>query len=54
MTTTAGLRPAPSGRARYADGVSDPLGNVTIFPDSGTRYMSTIYSDDWMRAKGFL
>jgi cystathionine beta-synthase len=27
---------------------------VTLFPDSGTRYMSTIYSDDWMRDRGFL
>ncbi len=27
---------------------------VTLFPDSGTRYMSTIYSDEWMRSKGFL
>jgi len=27
---------------------------VTIFPDSGSRYLSTIYSDDWMRRQGFL
>lgn len=27
---------------------------VTVFPDSGTRYLSTIYSDDWMRRHGFL
>ncbi|HSM13508.1 MAG TPA: cysteine synthase family protein [Thermoanaerobaculia bacterium] len=27
---------------------------VTLFPDSGNRYLSTIYSDDWMRARGFL
>ena len=27
---------------------------VTIFPDSGSRYLSTIYSDDWMKAKGLL
>ena len=27
---------------------------VTIFPDSGTRYLGTIYSDDWMRRHGFL
>ena len=31
-----------------------PARVVTIFPDSGSRYMSTIYSDDWMRHKGFL
>jgi cystathionine beta-synthase len=27
---------------------------VTIFPDSGLRYLSTIFSDDWMRQRGFL
>jgi len=27
---------------------------VTLFPDSASRYLSTIYSDDWMREKGFL
>ena len=27
---------------------------VTIFPDSGTRYLKTLYNDDWMRHNGFL
>jgi cystathionine beta-synthase len=27
---------------------------VTIFPDSGARYLSTIFNDDWMRKQGFL
>jgi cystathionine beta-synthase len=27
---------------------------VTLFPDSASRYLSTIYNDDWMREKGFL
>jgi cystathionine beta-synthase len=27
---------------------------ATIFPDSGSRYLSTIYNDDWMRRHGFL
>ncbi len=27
---------------------------VTLFPDSGSRYLSTIYSDAWMRDRGFL
>jgi cystathionine beta-synthase len=31
-----------------------PARIVTIFPDSGTRYMSTIFNDDWMRERGFL
>ncbi len=25
---------------------------VTLFPDSGTRYLSTIYNDDWLRKQG--
>jgi len=31
-----------------------PARIVTIFPDSGSRYLSTIYNDDWMRRQGFL
>jgi len=31
-----------------------PVRIVTIFPDSGTRYMSTIFNDEWMKARGFL
>ncbi len=27
---------------------------VTIFPDSSSRYLSTIFNDDWMKEKGFL
>jgi len=26
---------------------------VTIFPDSGNRYASRIYNDDWMKSKGY-
>jgi cystathionine beta-synthase len=26
---------------------------VTVFPDGASRYLSTIFNDDWMRAKGF-
>lgn len=35
-----------------------PLGKddvmVIILPDSGTRYISKVYNDDWMKEKGFL
>jgi cystathionine beta-synthase len=31
-----------------------PARIVTLFPDSGARYLSSIYDDDWMRARGFL
>ena len=27
---------------------------ATLFPDSGNRYLSTIYNDDWMRRQGLL
>ncbi|MCU0303929.1 MAG: cysteine synthase family protein [Thermoanaerobaculales bacterium] len=37
--------------ARRLDG---PARIVTIFPDSGFRYLSTIYNDDWMRSRGIL
>jgi len=31
-----------------------PARIVTLFPDSGFRYLSTVYNDDWMRDHGFL
>jgi len=27
---------------------------ITIFPDSASRYLSTIFNDDWMKERGFL
>ena len=27
---------------------------VVVFPDSGSRYLSKVFSDDWMREHGFL
>ena len=37
---------------------NNPLGEddimVIILPDSGTRYISKIYNDDWMKEQGFL
>jgi cystathionine beta-synthase len=38
-----GTRPIPEGSTV-----------VVILPDSGDRYLSKFYSDDWMREKGFL
>ena len=38
-----------------ADGEFDNRSNVVvIFPDHGSRYMSKIYSDQWMEDQGFL
>jgi cystathionine beta-synthase len=57
--TEAILAGGSSGAALWAvrrliDRLERPARIVTLFPDSGARYMSTIYNDDWMRAKGFL
>jgi len=27
---------------------------AVIFPDSASRYLSTIFNDEWMKEKGFL
>lgn len=27
---------------------------ATVFPDGASRYLSTLFNDEWMRAKGFL
>ena len=40
--------------AELAGSLSEPARIVTLFPDSGFRYLSTIYNDDWMREHGFL
>jgi cystathionine beta-synthase len=34
--------------------LDEPARIVTLFPDSGFRYLSTIYNDQWMREHGFL
>jgi cystathionine beta-synthase len=40
---------------QYAqDGEFDENSNViAIFPDHGSRYMSKVFSDDWMKEQGF-
>ncbi|MEM7480724.1 MAG: cysteine synthase family protein [Acidobacteriota bacterium] len=46
------------GLRRAAPGIARELGRpariATLFADSGTRYLTTFYSDDWMRERGFL
>ncbi len=42
------------GVRKLAAGLDRPARIVTLFPDSGSRYLSTIFNDEWMRAKGFL
>jgi cystathionine beta-synthase len=37
-----------------AEGVFDSTSNIiVIFPDHGSRYMSKVYSDEWMKKQGF-
>jgi cystathionine beta-synthase len=42
------------GVRRLARSLDRPARIATLFPDSGSRYLSTIYNDDWMRSRGFL
>ncbi|HVS14406.1 MAG TPA: cysteine synthase family protein [Thermoanaerobaculia bacterium] len=42
------------GVRRAIEGLPAGARVATLFPDSGNRYLSTIYNDDWMRANGYL
>ena len=42
------------GALRYAAGRPADERIVVILPDSGSRYLSKVWDDDWMRAAGFL
>ncbi len=42
------------GVRRLASQLETPARIVTVFPDSGTRYLSTIFNDEWMKERGFL
>ncbi len=42
------------GVRKLAARLDRPARIVTVFPDSGFRYLSTIYNDDWMRSHGFI
>ncbi len=39
---------------KLASTLDRPARVVTIFPDSASRYLSTIFNDEWMRMHGFL
>jgi cystathionine beta-synthase len=39
---------------RVAAGMPEGSTVVTLLPDGASRYLSTIYSDDWMRGRGFI
>ena len=42
------------GAIKYAERLDEPKNIVVILPDSGARYLSKIFDDDWMRENGFL
>ena len=39
---------------KLARSLEKPARIVTIFPDSASRYLSTIFNDEWMKSKGLL
>lgn len=45
---------ALAGALKYARGLKEPEEIVVLLPDSGDRYLSKIFNDDWMRENGFL
>ncbi len=45
---------AVAGALKYADRMRDNDIMVILLPDTGERYLSKIYNDDWMRENGFL
>lgn len=38
----------------YAKNHNNPINIVTLLPDSGDRYLSKMYNDDWMKSKGYI
>ena len=42
------------GVLKLAESLDEPARIVTIFPDSASRYLSTIFNDTWMRKNNFL
>ncbi len=45
---------AMAGAIKYAKGLGPDRLVVVIFPDSGSRYLSKVFNDDWMREHGFM
>ncbi len=45
---------AIAGALKYADRMQDDSIMVILLPDTGERYLSKLYNDDWMKEHGFL
>jgi cysteine synthase len=42
------------GCLKLAHKIDQPARIVTIFADTATRYLSTIYNDSWLKEKGII
>lgn len=42
------------GAIKYAKTLKEPKKILVVLPDSGNRYASKIYNDEWMMAKGYI
>ena len=42
------------GAIRYAESLDKPERILVILPDSGNRYASKIYNDNWMKKMGYI
>ncbi len=45
---------AVCGAIKYAQTLKTPKRIIVLLPDSGNRYLSKVFDDDWMRENGFL
>ena len=43
-----------AGALKFADRMKDNDVMVILLPDTGERYLSKVFNDDWMREKGFI
>ncbi|MCB0304639.1 MAG: cysteine synthase A [Calditrichaeota bacterium] len=45
---------AISAAMKVAANLTEPKNIIVILPDSGSRYLSKLYNDEWMRSHGFI
>ncbi len=45
---------AVHGALKLAETLNDAKNIIVILPDSGNRYLSKVYNDDWMQKQGFI
>lgn len=42
------------GAIKYSERIKEPKNIVVLFPDGGSKYLSKVYNDNWMKSKGFI